>query len=73
MKIGDTVYLVTGNQVKEVEVFKVTRDFVTVKYKTYQGYGYYGQDVVGAIRVRKSRLFYTEEIAKQYIKNKKYI
>lgn len=65
MKISDTAYIIENNKIKEVEVIKVTRDYVTVRYKTFLP-DRYGRtfESNGGIRLRKSRVFETEDQAK---------
>ena len=42
MKVGDKVYYIESKKVKEAEVIKITRDFVTLRYKTYVPSGQHG-------------------------------
>ena len=71
MKIGDKAYIIENNNIKEVEVIKITRDFVTVKYNTYLP-DKYGRTFAstGGLRLRKSRVFETEDEAKRNINKK---
>lgn len=69
MKIGDTVYIVENNKVRSVEVVKITRDFITVKYDTYIPNGGFGHTKKpGGIRLRISKVFNTKEEANNNIK-----
>lgn len=65
MNQQNTAYIIENNKIKEVEVIKVTRDFVTVRYKTFLP-DRFGRtfESNGGIRLRKSRVFETENEAK---------
>lgn len=69
MKQGDKAYIIESNKIKEVEVIKITRDFITVRYKTYLP-NKFGKtfESTGGLRLRKSRVFETELKAQQHLK-----
>ena len=65
MQVGDIVYYIDTNKVNEAEVIKITRDFVTLRYKSYLNNGY---ETNGGLRIRRSKVFPTKEQAEKYIK-----
>ena len=70
MNIGDTVYFVENRKVKEAEVIKITRDFVTIRFQ-YADPNSGPRNIVyqnGGLRLRRSRLFETREEAEKAIK-----
>ncbi len=72
MKTGDAVYIVETSSVKQVDVLKVSGDFVTVKYKTYLPADNFGHiEKTGGIRIRRTRVFESKEAAEAYIKANK--
>ena len=70
MQVGDIVYYVDTNKVKEAEVIKITRDFVTLRYKSYVPSDQYGghMETNGGLRIRRSKAYSTKEEAEKYIK-----
>lgn len=73
MKIGDKVYYIESKKVKEAEVIKITRDFVTLRYKSYVPSGQFGghMETNGGIRLRISKVFSKKEDAEKNINNNK--
>lgn len=67
-----TAYIIDTNTIREVEVIKITNDFVTVRYKTHlpDSYGM-SFEVNGGMRLRKSRVFKTKEEAQNFLNNKR--
>lgn len=65
MKVGDLVYYIDTNKVKEAEVIKITRDFVTLRYKSYLNNRY---ETNGGLRIRTSKVFTSKEEAERNIK-----
>ena len=65
MQVGDIVYYIDTNKVKEAEVIKITRDFVTLRYKSYLNNGY---ETNGGLRIRTSKVFTSKEKAEKHIK-----
>ena len=64
MQVGDIVYYIDTNKVKEAEVIKITRDFVTLRYKSYLNNRY---ETNGGLRIRRNRAFTSKEEAEKYI------
>lgn len=67
MQAGDLVYYIDTNKVKEAEVIKITRDFVTLRYKSYVNY----HESNGGLRLRVSKIYKTKEEAERCIHKKK--
>lgn len=70
MNIGDTVYFVENRSVREAEVIKITRDFITIRFQ-YRDPNSGPRDNVyqnGGLRLRKSRVFETKEEAEKTIR-----
>lgn len=72
MKVGDKVYYIESKKVKEAEVIKITRDFVTLRYKTYVPSDRYGghSETNGGIRLRISKVYPTKQEAEKSNTNK---
>ena len=70
MNIGDTVYFVENRSVREAEVIKVTRDFITIRFQYRDPNSGPRDDVCqnGGLRLRKSRVFETKEEAEKTIR-----
>ena len=73
MKVGDKVYYIESKKVKEAEVIKLTRDFVTLRYKSYVPSGQYGghMETNGGIRLRISKVYPTKQEAEKYVNETK--
>lgn len=72
MNPGDKAYIIESNKIKEVEVIKITRDFITVRYKTYLPSKFGNTfESTGGLRLRKSRVFEDELSAKKYLSSRK--
>jgi len=70
MNVGDTVYFVENRSVREAEVIKITRDFITIRFQ-YRDPNSGPRDNVyqnGGLRLRKSRVFETKEDAEKAIR-----
>ena len=67
MQIGDKVFYIENRTVKEAEVIKVTRDFVTLRYKSYVNY----HESNGGLRLRASKVYKTKEEAEKHINQTK--
>lgn len=57
MKVGDTVYFVENRSVRKAEVFKLTGDFVTLRFQYRDPNSGPGKDVYhdGGLRLRKKQ------------------
>lgn len=73
MKVGDKVYYIESKKVKEAEVIKITRDFVTLRYKSYVPSGQYGghMETNGGIRLRISKVYPTKQEAEKHVNDTK--
>ena len=76
MKVGNTVYFIESNDsIRSAEIIKISGDFVTLRYTYndphYINGGKHHISVNGGIRLRKCRLFSTEDEAKKYIIRRK--
>ena len=70
MKIGDTVYYVENRQVVKAEIIKITRDFVTLRFRYRDPNSLPGHDVYnyGGLRLRITKVFKTKEEAEAAIR-----
>ena len=69
MKIRCNAYIIENNSIKEVEVLKITSDFVTVRYKTLIPDGKFGSiENNGGLRLRKNKVYKTKNDAEKYLK-----
>ena len=73
MQIGDKVYYIENKKVKEAEVIKITRDFVTLRYKSYVAADRYGDhmETNGGIRLRISKVYPRKQEAEKYVNETK--
>jgi len=70
MNIGDTVYFVENRSVREAEVIKITRDFITLRFQYRDPNSGPRDDIYnnGGLRLRRSRVFESKEEAGKSIK-----
>ena len=70
MNVGDTVYFIENRKVKEAEVIKITRDFVTIRFRYVDPNSDPKHTIYqnGGLRLRRSRIFKTKEEAEKTIK-----
>ena len=68
MQVGDIVYYIDTNKVKEAEVIKITRDFVTLRYKSNLNNRY---ETNGGLRIRTSKAFASKEEAENILRGRK--
>ena len=68
MNPPQNAYIIENNKIKQVEIIKSTRDFITVRYKTYlpdnRGYSV---ETNGGIRLRKNRVYESKEDAEKVL------
>ena len=70
MKQGDTVYYIENGEVRDAEVIKTTRDFVTLRYR-YRDPNSSPRETVyhyGGLRLRTSKVFGSREEAEKSLK-----
>jgi len=70
MKQGDTAYYIENGEVREAEVVKMTRDFVTLRYR-YRDPNSSPRETVyhyGGLRLRTSKVFESKEEAENSLK-----
>ena len=70
MKVGDKVYYVENRQAVKAEIIKLTRDFVTLRFRYRDPNSSPGHDVYnyGGLRLRINKVFETKEEAEAAIK-----
>lgn len=70
MNVGESVYYIENRTVKEAEVIRITRDFVTIRFQ-YADSNSGPRNTEyrnGGLRLRRSRLFETKEEAEKSIR-----
>ena len=67
MNVGDTVYFVENRQVRQAEVMKITKDFVTIRFQYVDPNSGPRKTEYknGGLRLRRSRLFESKEEAER--------